>query len=58
MVVGFASAVWPEEGKDFACLDGKRNVFNRGKVAEFLDQVLHFDHGYTHQKIAILNGLV
>ena len=58
MVVVFPAPFGPRKAKISACIDVKGNVIHRGKVAEFLDQVLDSNHELTLEGNAILNGSV
>jgi hypothetical protein len=53
-------SVRAEEGENLARPDRKRNIFDRGKIAELLDQILDLDHGnsLSEERHAILNGTV
>ena len=52
-----AGAIRTEEGKNLTCLDGKRNIVDRGEVAILLNEILYLDHELPSPR-TILNGLV
>ena len=42
-----AAARWPQQGEEFACLDGDADLIDRGKVAETAGDILDLEqrHG-------------